>query len=78
MVPITEANIISIDRDSEDDSWAIEGEITFEGDIIAPFSTLYYPADDEFEEFEMGIDLGALDKRRLKKLILKAAEEYEE
>ncbi len=77
MINITEVNIISIDK-SDEESWAIEGEITFESDLSTPFSTIYLLEDDEFEDFEMEIDPGSHDKRKLKKMILEAASDFEE
>ncbi|MDR1209196.1 MAG: hypothetical protein LBK41_02620 [Clostridiales bacterium] len=77
MITITEANIISIDR-SDETSWSIEGEITFEGDLATPFSATYIPEDDEFEDFEMELDPGAHDKRSLKRMIVQAAAEFED
>ena len=76
MVTISEIVIISIDR--SEDSWAIEGEILFESDLSTPFSTLYYPDDDEFEYLEIEITPGRFDKALLKHMILKAAQEYED
>lgn len=77
MININEVNIISIDK-NDDESWAIEGEIIFESDLSTPFSTVYLIEDDEFEDFEMEIDPGAHDKRKLKKMILDAAQDFEE
>lgn len=77
MIIITEVNIISVDK-SDEESWAIEGEILFESELSTPFSTTYLIDDDEFEDFEMEIDPGAHDKRRLKKMILDAAKEFDD
>ncbi|MDR2903491.1 MAG: hypothetical protein LBU77_03170 [Clostridiales bacterium] len=77
MISITEVNIISVDKNDEE-SWAIEGEILFESDLSTPFSATYLIDDDEFDDFEMEIDPGAHDKRRLKKMILDAAKEFDE
>ena len=77
MVSITEVTIISIDR-SDEYIWAIEGEILFESDLTTPFSANYIVEDDEFEDFEIEINPGAYDKRTMKKMILEAAEDYED
>ena len=77
MISITEVNIISVDK-SEEDSWQIEGEILFESELSTPFSATYLPDEDEFDDFEMELDPGTHDKRRLKKMILEAAREFED
>ena len=74
MIQIMEVNIISLDKIDEA-SWDIEGEITFEGDITTPFSTLYIPEDNEFENLEIEMEPGAYDKRLLERMIVQAAEE---
>ena len=76
MVIISEITIISIDK--SDESWAIEGEILFESDISTPFSTTYFPEDDEFEDFEIEITPGRYDKSQLKQMILRSAQEFED
>ena len=76
MVTISEITIISIDK--SEDSWAIEGEILFESDLSTPFSTIYYPEDDEFEELEIEINPGRFDKSLLKEMIIDATLEYED
>ena len=77
MIDIVEVNIISVDK-SEEESWAIEGEILFESDLSTPFSTSYLLDDDDFEDFEMEIDPGAYDKKALKRMILDAAYNFDD
>ena len=76
MVTITDVAIISIDKGSE--YWDIEGEVLFESDLPSPFSAVYYPDDDEFETLELEINPGKYDKSILKRMILTAAEEFDE
>ena len=76
MVIISEINIISIDK--SDESWAIEGEILFESDISTPFSTTYFPEDDELEDLEIEITPGRYDKSQLKHMILRAAQDFDD
>jgi len=76
VVTITDVAIISIDKGSE--YWDIEGEVLFESDLPSPFSAVYYPDDDEFETLELEINPGKYDKSILKRMILTAAEEFDE
>ncbi len=76
MVQISEVNIISVDKN--DESWAIEGEILFDEDLTTAFSVNYIPEDDEFDGMEIEINPGGYDKRRLKEMILEAAEDYDD
>ena len=76
MVTISEVAIISIDKSSE--YWDIEGEVLFESDLPSPFSAVYYPDDDEFESLDLEINPGRFDKSLLKRMILSAADEYED
>ncbi len=76
MISITEVTIISTDKSEE--SWAIEGEILFEGDLSSPFSVTYYPDDDELEELELEINPGNFDKHLLKEMIVESAHNFEE
>jgi hypothetical protein len=76
VVSITEVTIISIDKGG--DYWEIEGEVLFETDLPSPFSAVYYFEDDEFESVELEINPGAYDKKLLKRMILAAADEYED
>ncbi len=76
MVQISEVNIISIDK--SDGSWAIEGEILFEGDLTTAFSVNYLPDYDELEDLEIEFNLGRYDKSHLKEMILNAAMDYDE
>lgn len=77
MLQITEVNIYSIDK--SEDSWAIEGEISFEDDLTSAFEATYLADEDELEnlslelEFEEGYDLHAL-----KKWIVKSANDFED
>lgn len=77
MVNITEIIILSIDK-TESESWCIEGEILFDGDISSPFSLVYYEDDDEIEDLELEIEPGGYDERQLKSMILRAMREYED
>jgi len=76
VVSISEIIILSIDK--SEDPWAIEGEILFESDLTTPFSTLYYPDEDEFESIEIEINPGQFDKATLKHMILNAVQELDE
>ena len=76
MVSITEVVIISIDK--EDDFWDIEGEVLFETDLASPFSAVYCPNDDDFEELELEINPGGYDKSLLKRMIIAAAEDCDD
>jgi len=76
LVTISEVAIISIDKSSE--YWDIEGEVLFESDLPSPFSAVYYPDDDEFESLDLEINPGRFDKSLLKRMILSAADEYED
>jgi hypothetical protein len=75
MVRITEVNIISIDK--SEDSWAIEGEITFEEDLSTEFAVTYLADEDEFEDLKLAINPGHYDKQQLKEMIIDAALEYD-
>jgi hypothetical protein len=75
MIQISETTIISIDK--SDDSWAIEGEISFEGYLSTAFSATYYPVYDELEELEIEIVPGKYDKCLLKEMILEAVNEFD-
>ncbi|MDR1067252.1 MAG: hypothetical protein LBL35_07495 [Clostridiales bacterium] len=76
MIQISEVNIISIDK--SEDSWAIEGEILFDGDLSTPFSVDYFPEYDEFENLEIEITPGSFDGSALKKMIINASYDYDE
>lgn len=76
MVQITEVSIISIDK--SDDSWAIEGEVTFEEDLSAGFEVTYLPDEDELEDLKLEINPGHYDKQELKQMIIDAALDYDE
>ena len=76
MIAINEVVIISADK--SDDSWSIEGEIYFEGDVSTPFSVTYYPDDDEFEDLEIELSPGKFDKKLLKEMIISAASEFDD
>lgn len=76
MVNITDAYIISIDRG--EDSWAIEGEVVFEGDLSSGFEVTYNLEEDELEDLVLEVDPGKYSKSDFKKMVIKAAKEYEE
>jgi len=76
MIHISEVSIISVDN--SDDSWAIEGEILFEGDLPTAFSVNYSPDYDELEDLEIEIDPGNYDRVQLKEMIVGAAQEYDD
>lgn len=76
MVRITELYIISIDRN--EDSWAIEGEVTFEEDLSTNFAVTYNTEDDELEDLNIEINPGNYDKKDFKHMVIAAALEYEE
>jgi hypothetical protein len=76
MIIISEVNIISVDK--SDDTWAIEGEILFEGDLSTAFSVNYATDYDELEDLEIEIDPGNSDRVQLKEMILNATQEYDE
>ena len=76
MIQISEVVTISVDK--SDESWAIEGEILFEGDLSTPFSATYIPAEDEFESLEIEITPGKYDKKLLKEMIVESADEFDE
>ena len=76
MVNIVDVNIISIDRN--DDSWEIEGEIMFEGDLESDFSATYYPGDDELEQVQLDVVPGKYDKHLLKDMIIESSTGFED
>ena len=76
MVQINDVTIISIDK--SEDSWAVEGEILFESDLLAAFSATYLTAEDELDDLEIEIVPGKYDARQLKEMIVGACMEYEE
>ena len=76
MIHISEVNIISVDK--SDDTWAIEGEILFEGDLPTAFSVSYAPDYDELEDLEIEINPGNYDKAQLKEMIVNSTQEYDE
>jgi len=76
MVRITELYIISIDKGEE--SWAIEGEVTFEEDLSSNFEVTYNIEDDELEDLTLEINPGKYDKHEFKSMVLKASREYED
>ena len=76
MVQITEVLIISIDK--SDDSWAIEGEITFEGDLSSPFSVTYAKEYDELDDLEIEIIPDKYDQSLLKEMIVNSASAYDD
>ncbi|MCL2406540.1 MAG: hypothetical protein FWC95_01290 [Defluviitaleaceae bacterium] len=76
MVQISEVNIISVDKSEE--IWEIEGEIMFESDLSTPFSTAYYPDDDEFTDLTIEMIPGRFDNSLLKQMIVDAANEFED
>ncbi len=76
MVQIVEVNIISIDKSEE--TWAIEGEILFEGNLTTAFSVSYNQEYDELEDLEIEIDPGKYDKALLKEMIVDATYSYDE
>lgn len=77
MLQITEVNIYSIDKG--DDSWAIEGEILFEDDLVSAFEATYLADEDELESFSLELDLKEdYNIRVLKKQIVEAANGFED
>ena len=76
MIQINEVNIISIDK--SEDSWAIEGEILFEGDFTTSFSVTYIEEYDELDDLEIEIIPGKYDGKLLKEMIVDAAYTYDE
>lgn len=76
MVRITELYVISIDKG--EDSWAIEGEVTFEEDLSTNFEVTYNIEDDELEDLYLEVDPGKYDKHEFKKMVIDAAMEYED
>lgn len=72
---ITEINIITADK--SDDVWLIEGEITFEEELITTFQASYNSVTGEFEELALETDPKDYDEDDLKEMILKAVEDYE-
>lgn len=76
MLQITDVTIYSMDQG--EDSWALEGEILFEDDLTSAFAADYLPEEDELENLSLELDLDEqYDIRTLKKLIVKAANEYD-
>ena len=76
MVNIVDVTILSIDKN--DDSWEIEGEILFEGDLGSEFSATYYPWEDELEALELGIVPGRYDKGLLKEMIIESSSSFDD
>ncbi|MCL2416162.1 MAG: hypothetical protein FWD01_05035 [Defluviitaleaceae bacterium] len=76
MVSITEVSIISIDKSGE--SWAIEGEAIFDGDVSTTFGATYYPLDEELENVEFEIVPENFDRPALIQMIIDSALEYDE
>ncbi|HHW67922.1 MAG: hypothetical protein PWP07_918 [Epulopiscium sp.] len=72
---ITEINIITVDK--SDDVWLIEGEITFEEELLTTFQANYNSITGEFEELDIETDPKDYDEDDLKEMILKAVENYE-
>ncbi|NLK21696.1 MAG: hypothetical protein GX308_06360 [Epulopiscium sp.] len=75
VMTITEINIITVDKSEE--TWVIEGEITFEEELITTFQATYNPEIDEFEELVLETDPKDYDEDDLKEMILKSVEEYD-
>lgn len=75
VMTITEINIITADKSEE--SWAIEGEITFEEELVTTFQATYNSETGEFEELVLETNPKDYDEDDLKEMILKAVEEYE-
>lgn len=76
MLQITEINIFSVS--TEENVWSIEGEITFEDDIVSAFEAEYLPEEDELEELSLELELTGFDRNVLKEMLLTAIDEYEE
>ncbi len=76
MLQLTEINLFSVN--TEDDVWSIEGEITFEDDIVSAFEAEYLPEEDELSELSLELELTDFDRNALKEMLLTAIEEYEE
>lgn len=76
MIRITELYIISIDK--SDDSWAIEGEVTFEEDLSSGFEVTYNLEEDELEGLILEVDPGKYNKNEFKALIIEAVNEFDE
>jgi hypothetical protein len=77
MLQITEVNIYSIDK--SEDSWAIEGEISFEDDLTSAFEANYLADEDELENLSLELEFEeGYDSRALKKWIVKAANDFED
>lgn len=75
IMTITEINIITVDQSEE--SWVIEGEISFEEELLTSFQATYNSETGEFEELIIETDPKDYDEDDLKEMILKAVEEYE-
>ena len=76
MVNIVDVTILGIDKNEE--SWEIEGEIMFEGDLESDFSATYYPEDDEIDKIEIGVQPGKFDAHTLKQMIIESSNSYDE
>lgn len=76
MLQITEINIFSVN--TEENIWSIEGEITFEDDIVSAFEAEYLPEEDELEDLSLELELTGFDRNILKEMLLTAIDEYEE
>lgn len=76
MLQISEICINSIDKG--EDSWAVEGDIVFEDDLISAFEATYIKDEDEIEDFSMEIDIKDYDSKKLREMLIQAALDFEE
>lgn len=77
MLQITDVNIYSIDKG--DDSWAIDGELQFEDDLVSAFEAGYLVDEDELEHLSLELEIEEpYDLRAVKDWIVKAANEFED
>lgn len=76
MLQISEVCINTIDKG--EDSWALEGDIVFEDDLISAFEATYITDEDEIEDFSMEIDIPDYNRKRLREMLIQAALDFEE
>ena len=76
MLQISEICINSIDKG--DDSWAVEGDIVFDDDLISAFEATYIMEEDEIEDFSMELDFKDYDAKKLKEMLIQATLDFDE